>query len=176
MSRLVVHYKVASERGQIAARAESLLLEQTVELSRAAASDEWVRENIIGEILSIDEIEAGLFSVAIAQPTRATALDPAQFLNVAFGNSSLQPDVTLAAIEPSDEFLATFKGPRFGAKGLREKLGVFDRALTATALKPMGLSPEAMASLAYALAVAGIDNVKDDHSSPITSSARSLSA
>jgi len=40
----------------------------------------------------------------------------------------------------------------------------------------MGLSPEAMASLAYALAVAGIDNVKDDHSSPITSSARSLSA
>ena len=47
----------------------------------------------------------------------------------------------LAAIEPPDEFFATFKGPRFGVKGLREKLGVSDRALTCTALKPMGLSP-----------------------------------
>ena len=163
MNRLVFHYKVASERDEIAARADALLLEQTVELSRAAASDAWVRDNIIGEILSIDEVEAGHFAVAIAQPTRTTALDPAQFLNVAFGNSSLQPDVKLAAIEPPDEFFATFKGPRFGAKGLREKLGVFDRALTATALKPMGLSPEGLASLAYSFAVAGIDIVKDDH-------------
>jgi ribulose-bisphosphate carboxylase large chain len=163
MSRLVFHYQVASERGQIAARADALLLEQTVELSRTAASDAWVRENIIGEILSIDESEVGQFAVALAQPTRATALDPAQFLNVAFGNSSLQPDVKLTGIEPPDEFFATFKGPRFGAKGLREKLSVFDRALTATALKPMGLSPKALASLAYAFAVAGIDIVKDDH-------------
>ena len=54
--------------GDIAARAEALLLEQTVELSRAAASDAWVRENIVGEVLSIEPRDGGRFAVAIAQP------------------------------------------------------------------------------------------------------------
>ena len=163
MSRFVFRYHVASDPQDIAARAEALLVEQTVELSRAAVSDPWVRANIIGEILSTEPLDDGRFAVAIAQPARTTGFDPAQFLNVAFGNSSLQPDVKLAAIEPPDEFFATFKGPRFGVTHFREKLGAADRALTATALKPMGLSPEKMAALAYAFAVAGIDVVKDDH-------------
>lgn len=163
MGSIVFHYNVAADPGDIAARAESLLLEQTVELSRAAASDDWVRENIIGEVLSIEPRDGGGFKVAVAQPLRATALDPAQFLNLAFGNSSLQPDVKLVGVEPPDEFFSAFKGPRFGADALRQKLGVFGRALTATALKPMGLPPEKLAALAYAFAVAGIDVIKDDH-------------
>ena len=163
MSRFVFHYHVAADADDIAARAESLLLEQTVELPRAAVSERWVSENIIGEILSIEPLAEGRFAVAIAEPTRTTALDPAQFLNVAFGNSSLQPDVKLAAIEPPDEFFATFEGPRFGVTDFREKLGAFDRALTATAIKPMGLTPEKTAALAHAFAVAGIDVIKDDH-------------
>ena len=163
MPNLVFRYQVESEPDQIAARADALLLEQTVELSRAVTRDPWVRENIVGEVLSIEEIGAGRYAVALAQPLRATALDPAQFLNVAFGNSSLQADVSLASIEPPDAFFATFKGPRFGVEGLRAKLGAPKRALTFTALKPMGLSPAAMASLAYDFAVAGLDIVKDDH-------------
>ena len=163
MSRIVFHYHVAGDPGEIAARSESLLLEQTVELSRAAASDAWVRENIVGEVQSIEPRDGGGFKVAIAQPLRTTALDPAQFLNVAFGNSSLQPDVKLAGIEPPNEFFETFKGPRFGANVLREILGAFGRALTATALKPMGLPAEKLAALAYAFALAGIDVIKDDH-------------
>jgi len=163
MPNLIFRYQVESEPDQIAARADALLLEQTVELSRAVTRDPWVRENIVGEVLSIEEIGAGRYAVALAQPLRATALDPAQFLNVAFGNSSLQADVTLVSIEPPDAFFATFKGPRFGVEGLRAKLGAPKRALTFTALKPMGLSPEAAASLAYDFAVAGLDIVKDDH-------------
>lgn len=163
MSRFVFHYEVASDPAGVAARAEALLLEQTVELSRTAASDAWVKDNIIGDVLSIEPLGEGRFAVAVAQPAGATALDPAQFLNVAFGNSSLQPDVRLAGVEPPEDFFAAFKGPRFGATGLRERLCAFDRALTATALKPMGLPPERMAALAYAFAVAGIDVIKDDH-------------
>ncbi|WP_294540969.1 RuBisCO large subunit C-terminal-like domain-containing protein [uncultured Rhodoblastus sp.] len=160
---IVFHYHVLSDPGDIAARAEALLLEQTVELSRAAASDDWVRDNIIGEVLSIEPRAGGGFAVAIAQALRTTALDPAQFLNVAFGNSSLQPDVKLAGVEPPDEFFKTFRGPRFGADALREKLGAHRRALTATALKPMGLPAAKLAALAHAFAVAGIDVIKDDH-------------
>jgi ribulose-bisphosphate carboxylase large chain len=163
MSSIVFHYHVAADPHEIAARAESLLLEQTVELSRAAASDDWVRKNIIGEVQSIEPRESGGFAVAIAQPLRTTALDPVQFLNVAFGNSSLQPDVKLVGVEPPDAFFETFKGPRFGAHALREKLSAHRRALTATALKPMGLPAEKLAALAFSFAVAGIDVIKDDH-------------
>jgi ribulose-bisphosphate carboxylase large chain len=163
MSDIVFHYEVSCEPGAIQARAESLLLEQTVELARNIVTDAWVRGNIIGRVLSVEQIGEGLFSVAVAQPYSTTAGDPAQFLNVAFGNSSLQPDVALASIDAPEEFHARFKGPRFGIQGLRERLGVQGRALTCTALKPMGLSPEAMAALAFDFAAAGLDLIKDDH-------------
>ncbi|MCW2285934.1 ribulose-bisphosphate carboxylase large chain [Rhodoblastus acidophilus] len=163
MSAVVFHYHVAADAGDIDARAETLLLEQTVELPRAAATNAWVRQNIIGEVLSIEPHDDGGFLVAIAQPLRTTALAPAQFLNVAFGNSSLQPDVKLVEIEPPAALFETFKGPRFGADALRQKLGAQNRALTATALKPMGLPPDGLAALAHDFAVAGIDIIKDDH-------------
>ena len=55
------------------------------------------------------------------------------------------------------------RGPRFGQAGLRALLGVPDRPLLCTAIKPMGLGPEALAELAYRLALGGIDLIKDDH-------------
>jgi hypothetical protein len=71
MLNVVFRYQVESEPDEIAARAEAPLLEQTVELSRAVTRDPWVRENILGEVLSIEEIAAGLYAVALAQPLRA---------------------------------------------------------------------------------------------------------
>ena len=46
---------------------------------------------------------------------------------------------------------------------MRERLGVYDRPFTFTALKPMGLPPEALAEEAYRCALGGIDLIKDDH-------------
>jgi ribulose-bisphosphate carboxylase large chain len=63
-------------------------------------------------------------------------------------------------IDPS---LLGLPGPRFGIEGMRELLGVESRPLLATALKPMGLGAEALASLAYRVARGGIDIIKDDH-------------
>jgi ribulose-bisphosphate carboxylase large chain len=163
MAEIILHYTVQSEPALVTERAEALLLEQTVELSRPVVTDDWVKQNILGRILHIREAGRNLYEVVIAQPLRTTALDPAQLLNVAFGNSSLQPDVALSDIEPSPELAAAFPGPRFGIAGIRQAIGVPRRALTSTALKPMGLSPEAMAKLAYDFAVAGIDLIKDDH-------------
>ena len=59
--------------------------------------------------------------------------------------------------------LRSFRGPRFGRDGLRERLGVPTRPLLCTALKPLGLSPEGLAELAYRFALGGIDIIKDDH-------------
>ena len=163
MSHIIFHYTLSCTENLVKERSESLLLEQTIELSRKALFDTWVKEHIVGEIVKLEQIGDDMFSLSIAQPLRTTALDPAQLLNVAFGNSSLQPDVTLELIEPPSELFGRMPGPQFGIDGLRTKLGVPHRALTCTALKPMGLSADRMAQLAYDFAIAGLNMIKDDH-------------
>ncbi len=156
-------YLVRADAGAIEARAEALLLEQTVELPRTALRDRTVCERVLGEVERIEPHEPGRYRVVIAQPLATTALDPAQLLNVVFGNSSLRPDVVLDDVDLPDQALAAFPGPHVGLEGWRVLTGVAKRPLAATALKPMGLDPEALAGLCRTLARAGLDVIKDDH-------------
>jgi ribulose-bisphosphate carboxylase large chain len=161
---LRVTYLVRSRAGDIAARAEALVVEQTVELPRAvAARDPWVAANMMGCVEEIAAAGDGLYRVTIAQPLATTALDPAQLLDVLFGNSSLQPDVVLADVDLPDAAFDWLPGPRAGIAGLRALAGVAARPLLAAALKPMGLGPARLAALCGTFARAGIDVVKDDH-------------
>jgi ribulose-bisphosphate carboxylase large chain len=100
--------------------------------------------------------------VTVAFPAATTAADPAQLLNVVFGMTSLQPDAMCLELELPEALLAALGGPRFGSEGLRKAAGVGDRALTCTAVKPMGHPPERLADLMRSFARAGIDVVKDD--------------
>src|SRR4051794_17417429 len=96
-------YLVSASAGDVAARAAALLLEQVVELPRAAAArDPWVAAHILGRVEDISPAGNGVHRVIIAQPLATTANDPAQLLNVLFGNSSLQPDVVLADVDLPD--------------------------------------------------------------------------
>ena len=62
-----------------------------------------------------------------------------------------------------DSFLENFEGPKFGIKGLREILGVYDRPLFFGVIKPnIGLAPEPFAELAYQSWLGGVDIAKDD--------------
>jgi len=160
---LVVTYLVQAEPGAIEERAEALLLEQTVELPRSALHDAAVAASTVGRVVSIDAVSEREYRVAIEQPVETTADEPAQFLNVLFGNSSLQPDVVLEDVDVPLHLRLIFGGPRFGVGGLRHATRAHGRALTCTALKPMGLRVEALASLAGTFAAAGIDIIKDDH-------------
>jgi len=142
------------------------LLEQTVELPRAALRDPFVLENIVGRLVSTEPIEPQKHRVVIDFPISATADDPAQFLNVLFGNSSLQEHVFLADFELPANWPGrrqALPGPRFGGAGLRNILQVAGRAITSTALKPIGLSNARLAELCGLFAQAGIDLIKDDH-------------
>jgi len=158
-----VTYRVRSPAAWLPARAEALLLEQTVELPRAALRSAFVREEIVGRVLATEPAGEDAFLVTIEQPAAAAADDPAQLLNVLFGNSSLQPDVELVDVRVPESLARVFGGPRFGLAGLRRLTGVQGRALTASALKPMGLAPAEMAALCRTFALAGIDVIKDDH-------------
>jgi ribulose-bisphosphate carboxylase large chain len=157
-----VTYMVRADARAIEARAEALMLEQAVELPRAAVHDARVIERIVGRVEEIVP-EGDQYRVTIAQPLATTAHDPAQLLNLLFGNSSLQPDLLLADVELPDAAFDWLPGPRAGIPGLRALAGVADRPLLATALKPMGLTSTQLGALCRTFALAGLDLIKDDH-------------
>ncbi|HUB66433.1 MAG TPA: RuBisCO large subunit C-terminal-like domain-containing protein [Candidatus Methylacidiphilales bacterium] len=162
----VTYHVTAPGKPELDERVESLLLEQTVELPREALRDKFVLENIVGRLVSTDAIGMELHRVIIDFPIIATADDPAQLLNVLFGNSSIQEHVLLADLAlPSDwpGHKNALPGPQFGSAGLRKIVNVPERALTSTALKPIGLSLERIAQLCGLFAQEGIDIIKDDH-------------
>lgn len=161
---LRVTYLVRAAAADIAARAEALMLEQAVELPRTvAARDPWVAAHMLGRVERIEPVGDGTHRVTIAQPLATAAGDPAQLLNVLYGNSSLQPDVILADVDLPAAAFDWLPGPRVGTAGLRALAGVTGRPLLATALKPMGLRPAQLAAICATVARAGLDLVKDDH-------------
>ncbi len=163
MEYLRATYRLIADGGDVARRADALALEQTIELPRAAVRDAFVEQEIVGEVDEIEPDPAGGFRVAIRYPVAATALDPAQLLNVLFGNASLQEDVFLVDVEPPPSLMEALGGPRFGIAGIREASGARGRPLTCAALKPMGSSPAVLGDLCEKFARAGIDVIKDDH-------------
>jgi ribulose-bisphosphate carboxylase large chain len=158
-----VTYRLKSAVAGLDARVEALLLEQTVELPRAALRSPFVREHLVGSVVATEQVGPDDFRVTLAQPAVAAAGDPAQLLNVLFGNCSLQPDVELEDVHLPAGLARMLGGPRHGIAGLRRLTGVQGRALTASVLKPIGLSVSEMAELCGTLSLSGLDVVKDDH-------------
>ena len=105
----------------------------------------------------------GRYDAAISYAVETTAGELTQLLNVIFGNSAMQPGIRVLHLDLPPSLLQQFKGPRFGREGLRALLGVADRPLLGTALKPMGLRAADLADLAYQLALGGVDIIKEDH-------------
>jgi len=71
--------------------------------------------------------------------------------------------IKLIDLEFSDSYVKEFTGPRYGIKGTRDIVGVYDRPLVGAIIKPcVGLSPDDLAQLAYEGAKGGLDFIKDD--------------
>lgn len=162
--RFAALYRIrAGDAGAALARAREISLEQTVEFPGALIPNASIREQIVGTPDSPVAAGDGAWDVTIHYPVEAAGGELTQLLNVLFGNLALQPGVRLMDLDLPESLAAHFTGPRFGIAGLRRLLGVPDRPLLCTALKPMGLSSQALAQLAYELALGGIDLIKDDH-------------
>ncbi|MEO8487526.1 MAG: RuBisCO large subunit C-terminal-like domain-containing protein [Betaproteobacteria bacterium] len=161
--RFVATYAVRADAAHVEARALTLALEQSVEVPLAAVRDARVLAEVVARVVSVDRREDGRYDVRVSLAFETAGRDAGQLLNMLFGNSSLHDDVELFDVEWPREAAETFRGPRFGITGWREMTGAFGRPLTCSALKPLGLSPQALASLAATLAGAGIDVIKDDH-------------
>ena len=162
-SRLTAIYHVRSDARAIEARAQAIAVEQSVEMPLSAIEDQQILDEIVGQVDDISEIGPGLYVVRVALSRATVGNDAGQLINMLFGNSSLQDDVILHGAEFPDDLVQRFGGPRFGLAGLRQRAGAESRALTCSALKPQGLSPDRLADLAARFARGGIDYVKDDH-------------
>ncbi len=162
MESLRVTYRLAVDPAVAEARAEAIALEQTVEVPRVAVRDAFIEREILGRVEGVEHTVDGASLATIAYPATALTGDPAQFLGVLFGNTSLHRDVECVDFEAPASLLAGFGGPRFGLDVWRERTGVRSRALTCTAVKPLGHTPKALAEMLRTFAAAGIDVVKDD--------------
>jgi ribulose-bisphosphate carboxylase large chain len=160
--RLVAVYRILGDGPAVLERARALCVEQTVEFPADLLPPGPIPDAIVGRIEGLEPGSGfGLVRVSYAVETAGSELP--QLLNLLFGNTSLQPGVRLVGLELPDAVLSWLPGPRYGVRGLRRSLGVFDRPLLASAVKPMGLSPGELAQQAYQLARGGLDLIKDDH-------------
>lgn len=151
---------VDSSREEAEHAAANLCIEQSVEMPLESVPEHV--QHSIASLESLTETEEGIWIANVSYPKHLVDGDRTQFLNVLFGNSSLQQNIKLVDVENSylNELLP---GPAFGISGIRKELNVIDRPLSCTALKPVGLSPSDLAERAYKFTRGGIDIIKDDH-------------
>ena len=79
-----------------------------------------------------------------------------------FGMSAVK-NLRLIDISFPKSIIKSFKGPRFGIRGIRKITGIKNRPLTGTIVKPkLGLNEKEHAKVAYDAWIGGLDVVKDD--------------
>lgn len=159
--KLVVHYLVHNQDPYEAA--EALRVEQSIEFPHELAP-EWIQNEVVGQVLSVTEHKGEPSKVSIAYALGSVGGEMPQLLNVLWGNASMLRGIKVVGVDFPEELLSQFRGPRWGIDGLRELFDAPARPLASTALKPMGLSSRDLAEMAYTIATAGFDTIKDDHS------------
>lgn len=109
--------------------------------------------------------KAGIYKVAYHKDL-FEELNVPQIMSAIAGNLFGMSDVKnikLMDIDFPDCYMRHYKGPRYGVPGVRKLLGVKDRPLVGTIVKPkVGLNEVQHAAVAYESWLGGCDVVKDD--------------
>jgi len=142
-------------------KAGKLCVEQTVEMPVEAVPGR-IQTGYLSKIDSIIEIDENRFELIVKCPLPSAGTEISQFINIVYGNISLTPGIKLMNIDWTS-LTDNVQGPNFGIAGIRENLNIFGRALSCTALKPIGLTTNELADLCYKFALSGLDIIKDDH-------------
>jgi len=162
MERILATYRITAPEAESRARAQALATEQSVEMPLDAIGEQRILDEIVAQVLDIRP-HGDYFEVDLGIAPETTGNEPAQLMNMLFGNCSMQPEVEFVGVRFPAGYEQAFPGPRFGIDGIRRITHAYGRPLTSTALKPQGSSVEHLAGLARTFALAGIDVIKDDH-------------
>jgi 2,3-diketo-5-methylthiopentyl-1-phosphate enolase len=159
------------------------ILKLAIMMALEQTTGTWIRvpgdtEDLIGrfqgKVLNIWEVpdreqvkryseEPGTFIIQIAFPWENFGPQIPMLLTTIFGNISMIGDIKLLDIHFPKALVEQFHGPLFGIKGIRKMLGVSDRPLLNTMIKPStGITPEQGAEILYQAALGGADIIKDD--------------
>ena len=161
--RFVVTYQVGGENeAEAREMADFIRVEQTIEYPYELVAPGEIRDCITGQIEAISRKGEGQYLVDISYAVESVGADLPQTLNVIYGNISFIPGVLVTKLAFPENFLKNFKGPRYG-RSLRNLVGIEERPLISTALKPIGLNSVQLAEMAYQCALGGLDIIKDDH-------------
>ncbi|MBN1283163.1 MAG: ribulose 1,5-bisphosphate carboxylase [Proteobacteria bacterium] len=163
--------------------AAELAREQSTAQWKRPGEDEDYRPRHAARVVSVEPVEeselsafgarhpeGGRFSrarVRIAHPHGNFGPRLPNLLTAAMGEGAFfTPGVSsikLLDIEFPDSFLANFRGPRHGTRGIRQILGVEGRPVFFGVVKPnVGLDPASFASIAKQAWLGGLDVAKDD--------------
>jgi ribulose-bisphosphate carboxylase large chain len=161
--RFRVVYRIAEAQADAEQTALSIANEQTVEFPDEVVPDGDIREQVMGRVEALDPDDSGDWLATISYAVETAGSDLPQLFNVVIGLTSLLSTVRAERLDLPDALLDRFNGPRFGIDGIREIVGVWERPLLCTSLKPMGLTSDHLADQAYRCALGGLDILKDDH-------------
>lgn len=167
----VTYLLVAPSEGAAREKVLEICLEQTVELPASLVPEgTWIREHVVGRLEALGHPKTGphakrpdAWTAVVSYHADTTGGELTQLVNVIFGNTSMKENVMVVDVQLPQSMLQEYPGPRFGVEGLRRLLRVPEGPLVMTALKPMGLSSQELAEIAYGFAKGGIDIIKDDH-------------
>ena len=137
-------------------------------------SSEVIRQRHLGRIVSLWEIpdyENSLpdgttrrdWIFQVAYPIHNFGSQIPLMLTTAYGEVAAVEHLRLIDLHFPEAYTRQFNGARFGIQGIRELLGVQDRPLVLSIIKPpLGLTPDESAAEFYKAALGGADAVKDD--------------
>jgi ribulose-bisphosphate carboxylase large chain len=163
-ARIDVTYRLQGAGGNAAARAQALALEQSIEMPAEAVRDARVLRDVVARVEAVEPQPDGSHLARLSLSVESVGDDAGQLMNMLFGNSSLHADVEVLDVRLPAALASYFGGPNHGIDGVRERVGARSgRALTCTALKPIGSTPADLAAMTATFARAGIDLIKDDH-------------
>ncbi len=165
MAPISVTYRLhCANRNEADTMARKIAYEQTVELPEAMITQADILENVVGRIDSVEPCAQGSsdFFSTISYSQSLSNYQLPQLINLIFGNISMFAGVRLVGMQLPDEVLTHFNGPQYGIEGIRNMLGVYERPLLSTALKPRGSSLQQLTTMAFEFAAGGGDIVKDD--------------
>ena len=91
METFTVIYNVAVNAQNVEQRAFDIALEQSVEVPIKAIEEPFVLDQVVGKVGDIKKNANDTFEISINFNVENSGFEAAQFLNVLFGNVSLQP-------------------------------------------------------------------------------------
>lgn len=115
------------------------------------------------EYMVPSDVKFRTYIIQIAFPIVNFGSQISMMMSTVIGNISLAGEIKLLDLHLPKNYVAGFKGPKFGVEGIRKLLNIPKRPILNNMIKPnTGYPVEVGAELFYQAALGGVDIIKDD--------------